>query len=355
MATFQKHISKTGKPTYRAMVRLKGHPVETGTFDRLTDAREWAAKVERAIKDGRMGVSRKRTFGELVAEYSKQTAPTLKDWSHRETHLAWWITELGEGTTLDRVTPERISAARDRLKAIPPKGKEKRADRTVQAYLASLSHAFTFGVESVHWLTDNPVARVKKPKVNNARVRYLSEDELSRLLTACKESRNADLLTAVILSVLTGGREEEVMALRWEQIDFQSRRITLRHGETKNTEGRILPLAGQAFELLKARYDSRPAGSEIIFPATRRAKKSDHIDLRSPFQTALKKACIENFKWHDLRHSFASYMVMSGVSLVEVAKIGGWKTIQMVMRYAHLAPGHVTEVGETLAEKMGLK
>jgi integrase len=116
------------------------------------------------------------------------------------------------------------------------------------------------------WIERNPCERVTKPKEAGGRVRFLSDDELPRLLAAVRASSHTDLLPAVLLALTTGARKGEILGLRWSQIDFKRRAITLHQGETKNNAGRALPLSGEIVELLKARNKVRQIDDDRVFP-----------------------------------------------------------------------------------------
>ena len=366
MATIQKRTTSKGT-AYRVMIRLKGHPPESATFDRLTDAREWAKKTEADIKAGRhFGASKRHTLSELINRYAAQKKNKLKSWRDTERHLALWLALLGD-CQLDHITPARIAEGRDRLLAeITVRGKPRHAG-TVTRIMAALSACLAYGVKELQWVDRNPMEKASKPGHSQARVRFLSDDERTSLLKACKESSNKDLYTAVVLSLTTGARKSEVMGLHWPQIDFKARSITLRQGETKNNEARALPLVGEALTLLKERGKVRNLKDDRVFPPTSRATKAKMLDLRTPWETAIEKAglghyegkdkerkFISNFRWHDLRHTTASYLMMQGVSPLEVSKVLGHKTMAMVSRYSHLEPARVVELGDKLAERMGL-
>ena len=142
------------------------------------------------------------------------------------------------------------------------------------------------------------------------------------------------------------------MSLRWPQIDFARRVITLNQGTTKNEDARALPLVGEAFTLLQERSKVRSLKDDRVFPPV--SEKAEGRNLRESWERALKAAEISDFRWHDLRHTAASYLAMSGVSLVEIAKILGHRTLAMVARYAHLDPSHVVAVGDKLATRLGV-
>lgn len=355
MATIQKRVSSDGKTTtYRVQVRLKGHAPEVATFERLSDAKEWGQKIEADIKANRhFGVSKKHTFAELADEYR----PHAKDLPR----LEYWRKVFGV-LTLDAITRERIAKERDKLlnedieRYAPPvagetkRQKAKRSGPTVNRFLASLSVTLSFAVKELGWLKENPCKLVSKPSESKGRVRFLSDDERIALLAACKPHQQ--LYLAVVLSLSTGARQAEIMTLRYGQINFERRTISLT--KTKNGEFRTLPLVGEAFTLLQEQAKVRSLTDDRVFPPKASAKKSDCLDLRRPWVDAMKAANIEGFHWHDLRHTAASYLVMSGVSLVEVAAILGHKTLSMVARYSHLADSHIVSTGEKLAKRLGI-
>lgn len=358
MATIEKRITSDGKTTYRAKVRIKGFTPESATFERLTDAREWAKRIESDMKMGRhFGQSRRHTFNELADEYRPHAIDPIR--------LEHWRKVFG-ADLLDAITPARISKERDKLLseetrrfATPSTGnpetdakrpRAKRSGSTVNRFLAALSACLSYGVKTLQWIERNPCERISKPAEGKGRVRFLTDDERIRLLDACRP--HADLYAAVVLSLTTGARQNEIMSLRYGQIDFGRKVITLH--ETKNGEIRAIPLVGEAFAVLQARAKVRSLTDDRVFPPTARAKKAERLDLRQPWEKALKSAGITNFRWHDLRHTAASYLAMSGVSLVEIAKILGHRTLAMVARYSHLSDGHIVATGDRLAARMGL-
>ena len=358
MATIETRTRSDGKVTYRAKVRLKGFPSESATFEKKTDAKDWGKKIEAEMKAGRyFGASKKHTFADLAAEFKAH----VKD----EVRHEYWLDVLGK-ETLEAITPVRIRRECEKLLDgdtqnfnEPETGdmeydgkrtKSKRTGATVNRYLAALSVCLSFAVKELEWLDRNPCERVRKYPESAGRVRYLSDEELPKLLEACKP--HPDLYLALVLALSTGARQEEVMSLKYRQVDFKRRLISLL--KTKNGETRAIPLVGTAYDLLLERSKVRNLADDRIFPPTGFAKKSEYIDLYRPWRTAIKKAGIQDFRWHDLRHTSASYLIMSGVTLVEVSKILGHKTLKMVLRYAHLSEGHVVQTGEKLVTKLGI-
>lgn len=353
MASIEKRTSEDGSTSYRVKVRMKGQPPESATFDRLTDAREWSKKIEADMKAGRhFGISKRHTVSELLDRYEASELPKLKSADNVRAKLDWWR-DLHGAALLSDLTPDVIAKARDTLKATPKqRGGGVRTAADVNRTLAALSSACGYAVKELGWLERNPLERVSKPTENKGRVRFLSDEELPAFLQACRESRNPALYLAVVLALTTGGRQAEVMGLRWPQIDLKRRTAML--GDTKNGDARALPLSGEAIGLLQERAKVRSLTDDRVFPPTAAAKKSPYLDLRAAFAAALEAAQIKDFHWHDLRHTAASYLAMAGTSPLEIAKILGHRTMAMVARYSHLSPGRVVELGDLLAERMGV-
>jgi len=346
MATIERSLSKASGNSYRAKIRLKGYPVQSASFERLTDARKWVQQTESAIREGRhfkTTESKRHTLAELIDRYVRDVSPAKKSPKDQVQQLKWWKTAIGSYALAD-VSPSLLAECRDKLgREITARGK-RRSSASVVRYLAALSHTFTVAVKEWGWMEDNPMRKVTKPKESRGRVRFLSDDERPRLLKACKESRNPYLYPVVVLALSTGMRQGEIMGLTWDDVDLNRGRAILH--ETKNDERRAVAITGHALELLKELSRVRRIDSNFLFPSKgNRSRKS--MDLRTPWEAALREADIQDFRFHDLRHSAASYLAMNGASLAEIAEVLGHKTLQMVKRYAHLSEGHTASVVES--------
>lgn len=360
MASIEKRVSADNKISYRVKVRMKGHPVQSATFERITDAKKWAQDTESAIRDGRhfkKAEAKRHTVGEMIDRYKRDVLPKKpKSEASQSQQLTWWKDAIGSYTLAD-ATPAKLAECRDRLASepLPSRAKKPKADAparyrtpaTVVRYMAALSHVFSVAVKEWGWIEDNPLRKITKPKEPKGRVRFLDDDERERLLKACRASDNKDLYLAVVLALSTGARKMEVMSLRWSQVDLNRRVIILT--ETKNGEMRALPLVSHAFELMQERSKVRHIDTDLVFPGRNRKRP---VELRDPFEAALKEAGVSNFRWHDLRHSCASYLAMNGATLAEIAEVLGHKTLAMVKRYAHLSHAHTSRVVERMNEKI---
>ena len=340
MANIRKRITSKGEARYTATVRMKGAPPESATFPRLTDAKKWVQDTESAIREGRYfkkTIAKRKTLNELIDRYVKEVVPeNPKSAKKKVAQLRWWKEQLGHLTLADLST-DQIGEKRDLLK-------EGRAPATVVRYMAALSHCFSIGVSEWQWIDDNPMKKVRKPKEPRGRVRYLSDDERYRLLDVCKQSTCKQLYPIVVIALSTGMRQGEILNLRWGDIHLKRKMMTLE--QTKNGERRGVPLVGLSFELVSQLSTVRRLDTDLVFYSE--AKPKVPIAIRKPWGDAIKLAEIEDFRFHDLRHSAASYLAMNGASLAEIAEILGHKTLQMVQRYAHLSEQHTSKVLESM-------
>jgi integrase len=209
-----------------------------------------------------------------------------------------------------------------------------------------ISGLLTAAVEEYEILANNPLLRVRKPKASHGRERFLSQEECARVLTACQHSRSAALYPLVVLAIATGCRKNELRTLRWRDVDLV--RGALRLARTKNGERRAVPLASVALEVLRA-WHGRSEGTAVwVFPS-----KDGHRpgNVSKAWYTARCKAGLPDFRFHDLRHTAASYLAMSGASLVEVAHILGHKTLRMVQRYSHFTDEHTRRTVEHMSHQ----
>jgi len=351
MASIEKRTTDQGKTTYRVKIRLKGHPVETASFDRLTDAKKWAQHTEAAIREGRhfkTSDSKKYTLEDTIERYFKEVLALKKtNTANQEHYLKWWKAELGAYRLFD-LTPSMIVKHRNGLVGTKNKYGREISATTANRYTQALGHVFTVAMNEWEWVDSNPVRKISKYKESRGRVRFLSDNERQSLLSACKDSDNPYLYLVVVLALSTGARKMEVLGLQWQDIDFDRQLIIL--NETKNDERRVLPLQGYAFELMKEHKKQAIENCNYVFPS-KKVKKSKSgnfiyqpIDIRTAWENALIKANVKDFRFHDLRHSAASYLAMNGASLAEIAEVLGHKTLQMVKRYAHLSEAHTSSI-----------
>ncbi len=352
MASIEKRLHQD-KTSYRVKIRVKGRPVETATFERLTDAKRWAQQTEADIRRGKYFQSseaRKHTLAELADRYIAEILPHKPKMEKKQrAQLLWWKQEIGAYLLAD-INAAIITQCKDKLQSGVTIRKTKRSPATVNRYLAALSHAFTVAVNEWMWLDDSPMRKVSKAKESRGRVRFLNEDERDALLEACKDSSSPYLYMIVLLAISTGMRRGEIMNLEWKDINLEEGYLLLHH--TKNNERRRIPLAGMALVALKDLKRTRQRlDTDLLFPSAKHGKDSSPVELNKHWLKAMEEAEIEDFRFHDLRHTAASYLAMSGATLAEIAEVLGHKTLAMVKRYAHLSEAHTSAVVERMNQR----
>jgi integrase len=360
MASISTRRTASGAVRHIARIRMRGFPQLVRSFERKTDAREWVQRTETSLRESRNFPARKRTqrtVGELIERYRAEAMPASCAGAYGP-HLAWWRERLGS-YRLAEVRPDVIAKLRDRLLAEPGSTGRRRSGTTVNRYLNTLSAVFTFGEsEEVEWVESNPVRRVRRKKEPKGRTRFLSrpvdepESELERLLAACRASKNGILHDLVIVGLLTGMRENEILCLRRRYVRMRERGIALPAEATKTGEARFVPLVGEALAVVARRVEEK---EEYLFRESGRRNAPEIPRFpRKAWKKALAEAKIENFRFHDLRHTHGSYLAMKGASNRELMEALGHKTVTMAARYSHLADVHKREVAERLLEVEGL-
>lgn len=345
MANIQKRIAADGTISHRVLIRRKGYKTESATFQRLTDARDWARETEASMRSGRYfktAESKKYTVADLIDRYLKHVArenPTR--YKDIQTQMAWWRVELGYCLLADLTKAkvnEKIDLLSARVRTLKGGTVRNIAPASVNRYIAALSHACTLAVTQWEWLETHPLSKIKKRPEPRGRVRYLSDEERERLLKACRGSGSQFLYPVVILALSTGARQGEILNIRYRDVDLTRKAIILH--DTKNKERRVLPLAGHALALMQeCMKGGEGAPDGFVFHSQGNPVKP--FLIRLPWEQAVAKAQLQDFRFHDLRHSAASYLAMNGASLTEIAEVLGHKTLQMVKRYAHLSEAHV--------------
>ena len=350
MTSIQKRKSKDGKIHFRVYVRLKGHPVVTATFAKKTEAKQWGQKTEVAMREKcffEKERPKEHTVSDLIDRYLEEILPNqARDTNNNAFKLGWWKKQIGYSLLAD-LTPTLISRKRDLLLKTKTYKGTNCLPSTVNRYLAALSHLLTIAVKDWGWLDESPMKRVRKLKEPRSIVRFLNDTEREQFLKACKESSNRYIYIIVVLALSTGMRRGEIMNLRWEKVDLDRGVIFIE--ETKNGDRRSVPLKGKALSLIQEFKANEKQDFGLLFPSS--SSKEKPFSLRRLWIRLLKTSGIKNFRFHDLRHSAASYLAMSGATPSEIAEVLGHRTLQMVKRYAHISEQHSAKVIERMNKK----
>lgn len=348
MGAIRECKKQDGSVTYHAEVRLKGYPSQRASFRTRTLAKKWVQDTESSIRDGRhfrTAEAKKHTVKDLIDRFINQWLSQFPHRIVRQTaYLAWWKDRLGHLLLAD-LTPAILAEARDALLAEKTPRQTIRNPSTANRYIAAFSRALTIAMKEWGWLDDTPMRKVSKPADGKGRTRLLSLEEKERLLQACKTSPNPHLYPIVSLALLLGMRFGEIVGLKWENIDYVNKLITLE--KTKNGDARILPLTPAVEEILKLCHKT-DLSHGLIFKPSSPTNRSGVVDIRNAFTKALTQAEIKGFRFHDLRHAAASYLAMSGATQGELMAILGHKSPSMTRRYAHYSQKHVASLMERM-------
>ena len=292
------------------------------------------AKRKLEIKEGRYFSTPKGlkwTYGQLLDRYLEYGRVTKKaSTSKAEGYLGKQIRAVFGDVYLKDVTPEKVQMY------LEGKLAARLSASTANYHLSILKHSFSMAIK---WglLQTNPLSEVKLPvKINNARQRYLTPEEITRLLEMCTPHwRNVALV-----ALYTGMRKGEILTLRWDQIDWTGGFARL--PDTKNGDARLVPLSSAALQVFRG-LQEQAITSDLQSPhvfVNPKTKRPYNPTSHKTWDRILKSAGFDDLHFHDLRHTMASHLRMSGVDLLTIGEILGHRDLRMTKRYAHIAPAH---------------
>jgi integrase len=279
------------------------------------------AKTISEIVDGtyhEVTLARKNSFKDMADKY-------LSEHGHsRDPYTIKRLMDFFYGCKISEISTKLISEYRnDRLKVVRP--------ATLYQELALLRRMFSVAIKEWEWVRDNPVSRLSFAVGNkNARDRWLTKEEEQRLLASATNPKW--LRSLLVVALHSGMRQGEILGLKWQDVDFARKLVAV--VKSKNGEKRSIPMSETLNETLKSIKVRNISGR--VFPIALRS-------LRVAFEKALRKAEIEDFHFHDLRHSFATKLVQNGVDLYKLKELLGHKTVSMTARYAHHYPESLRE------------
>ncbi|MHB1494366.1 MAG: site-specific integrase [Acidithiobacillus sp.] len=332
MATFQNR----GNRQWRAMIRRKGQPAQSKTFDTKTEAEQWARLIESEMDRG-IFVSRTEaentTLHEALDRYLQEVTALKRGSAQEASHIHVIQSSSLSKFSLSAIFSKQVSKYRDdRLKVV--------SASTVNRELNILSHVFTVATQDwgIHLPGGNPVATTRRPKVDDRRDRRLVGDEETRLLEWAEKAEQEDgsmpIAHIIRFALETGLRRKELTVMRWEHVNLKRCVIDVPGAKTGD---RQVPLSSRALAVLNA-LPRHLDGA--VWGAVHKAS------ISRAFARACHRAVIDDLRLHDLRHEATSRLFEKGFNPMEVSTITGHKTLQMLKRYTHLR-------AEDLAKRMG--
>ncbi len=332
MASFRKRDSGQ----WQAQVRKKGYPTQTKSFITRAAAAQWVRSIEYEMDQG-LFVSRNEaettTVGELLDRYLIEYTADKKGAGPEACRIRMLLRHPLAKRCIASIRGLDMARYRDeRLQQV--------SAGSVRRELTILSQLFEVSRKEWGIFVHNPVREIKLPKKGKARDRRLQDaengfdTEESRLFAACRRCRNPYLLPIVQFALETAMRQSEIVRLQWQHVNIKRRTAFL--PDTKNGESRTVPLSSVAVDLLKALPRSI---NGQVFPGV------TTVAVKQAFSRATRRAEIEDFHFHDLRHEATTRLFEKGLNIMEVSSITGHRDLQMLRRYTHLR-------AEDLAKKL---
>lgn len=303
------------------------------------------------VQTGTIAAPRKERSGQIFisqAINAYMTAYAGRDTS-RFQRMSWWQSKIGHFTLVE-IDEDHIFYAIEELQERKPRyyaGKDADGNRiyksknkpysaaTINRYVAAAAALFTWCIKKrlspKGWI--NPCKGIEKIPENNEVVRYLSEVERTALLTACKKSKWPKLYLLVLLALTSGARSGELKRLTWGDIDWDRHEAAIH--QTKNGDKKTLPLIPAVMEEL---IRHKGSDSRLVFASIKRPDVA--YNHETAWKDTLKIAKIKDFRFHDLRHTCASYLAQNGATLLEIGDVLGHRNLSVTKRYSHLATAH---------------
>jgi integrase len=270
----------------------------------------------------------RRTWDEAALRWLKEKAH--KKSCRDDVSRIRWFTKALRGRTLDQIT-------RDTIDQLISRGLGRRSDRTKDLYVALIRAIFRKAMREWEWIETMPAFKTYA-RGGQVRVRYLTHDQAEAVLANLPEHQR----DVVLFALSTGLRQKNVLHLTWDRVDLHRRIVTIEAGDTKNGNALGVPLNEAAIEVLE-----RQKGKHKDRVFTFRGRPLNSANTRT-WRKALKAAGIRDFRWHDLRHTWATWLRQADVPTWVLAELGGWKSETMVRRYAHISVKHLAPYADQL-------
>lgn len=346
MASYQKRRNGDGTTSVLAWVRIKPFKPASKSFPDQAQARVWATALEHELRAQRKsGEVRKDlttlTIKGLAEEFLKDPETMqLKYYPNLEAILAWWVNHYGAEKILTFGTL-KLREARDLLR-------NGRAAATVNRHLSGLRSCWNWGraagmvPQDKSWPTRLLMTEPRE------RVRFLNDKELTAVLAeAAKHS--PFMHAAVVVSLGTGLRQGELLRLMWDDVDLVKATVTVH--VSKSGRRRKVHLPKPAIDAIKGLRRNGIVGPRWVF-VDEEGKPANKGFLNYRWKAVRKAAGLHDFRWHDIRHSCASYLAQSGASLVEIGAVLGHSSPSITAKYAHLVSGAAVTGSAALASKL---
>ena len=349
MASFQKRKNGDGSKSVLAWVRIKPFKPVSKSFPNHGAAEAWAQALESELREQR-GAGNKRkdlpniSLAGLIKEYLADPETTaLRTYADIERLLAWWVNHYG-AEKVREFGSGKLRQARDLLR-------NGRQSGTVNRYLGALRSCWNWGRAALEIKATWPTRLLLSEP--NERVRFLDDHELKAVMEAA-ETHAPWMYAAVMVSLATGVRQGELLRLEWADIDFAKKTVVVmlaKDTRGRSTKRRIVHLPAPAIDALKKLRRDGVVGPKLVFVRPN-GEAADKSFLTFHWNVVRTAAGLVDFRWHDLRHSCASFLAQNGASLVEIGSVLGHSSPSVTAKYAHMVAGRPVTGADKLAEKL---
>ncbi len=304
----------------------------SGTKDRAAAQEFEQHERERAWRELKLGERAAVPWREAAARWLTETKKRTKA---KDGYMLAWFGGYLDDEPLSAIDRDTIEDLREGLR------EEGASESTVNRYMALLRAILRKARDEWRYIDNIP--KVPMYGEDAAEPRWLRNDEFERL----KRELPPHLKLAAEFAVLTGLRMRSMLQLTWDRVDLEARRAWVPQSQMKGGRSFGFPLSSAAVAVLKRCRKLHPTGNRVF---QYEGAPVDDCNTAA-FQKAVKRAQLEPLRWHDLRHTFASWAVQGGVTLHELMQLGDWKSYSMVLRYGHLAPDQLSKAAELVAQK----
>jgi integrase len=346
MATITRRQNADGKASYLAQVRVKPFKPAAKAFSKRAEAVAWAKALEDDLRKQRKRGETSEdvtqlTIAKLIEAYLEDPDTTARRYhASLSLLLAWWSNEYGTSKVLD-MNVMKLRKAREKLN----KG---RSPATVNRYLSAMRSCWNWARAAGLVPQDRNWPTRLMLREDNERQRYLDDDELQRLLEAA-EAHSPTMHAAIVLSLACGLRQGELLNLKWSDVDLDGQRVRILR--TKTDQPRTVYLPAAAVVALRKLKRGSVVSTKAIFLAES-GEPLNKGTIRVRWLEIRDAAELRNFKWHDLRHSCASFLAQQGATLLEIASVLGHRSTAVTRRYAHLVQGAPVTGHDALDRKL---
>jgi len=333
MGLYRRKDSQVWWMSYNANGKRQRDP--TGTENKKL-AEKIYAKVMVDIQEGRWfeNQAKKKTLTEMIERYEKEYTDSKSYYQEKRDRSVFKPLRsfFGDACTLEEIEQRVGGYEMFRRPDVKP--------ATILKELALLRRMFNVARKQWKWKIPNPVSDIELPKVNNARVRYLSDAEYGRLMTVMNQAEERWLKPFVIIALETGLRLSNICDLTWNEVNLFNRMIIISAEKMKNRDYIGIPLSEDAYNTFK---DLQRVQSISSYVFHENGERLYSVKVQRAFRKALQQSRVDDFRFHDLRHSFASSLVQSGVDIYAVQKLLGHRDGRMTQRYSHLSVDYLRD------------